>query len=459
MGRRSRSRGLGLPQRGEERGRDLALRPTGSRPPRGTARPPGSYQILPGETPTARSSRPWWPRFDTTAAAARAHLRRRRSRVMTPYQVVTVASVVQKEGIPSVKNMGPVARVIDNRLQAGTPLQMNSTVLYSLGQDGGAVTSADLKLPPPRTTPTCTPDCLPPRSASRLSMPALKAAVNPTARVLVVLRRGRQGRDRRPSTPTPSSWPTSSWRPAGASVEMTGPCPDRPGWPSAATTVVGVIGQPVAHSLSPRLHHAAFAALGLDWVSVGFPVPSGAAAAAVGGDAGVWAWPACRSPCRSRPRWQRWWIQQSPGGGPPRGGQLRGPAGRRPRRPPTPTARASWPPCGAGPSSTRRAAAALVLGAGGAARAVGSPSEEAGAAEVTVWNPGDRPGPRRPPPWPARPASGAPRRCGRGGDGRPGDQRHPRRHGRGGVRVCTAPRRAGVAGRARSPSTSSTTRP
>ena len=52
-------------------------------------------------------------------------------------------------------------------------------------------------------------------------------------------------------------------------------------WPSAATTVVGVIGDPVAHSLSPLLHNTAFAALGLDWVSVGFAVPAGGAAAAL----------------------------------------------------------------------------------------------------------------------------------------------------------------------------------
>ncbi len=52
---------------------------------------------------------------------------------------------------------------------------------------------------------------------------------------------------------------------------------------SAATTVVGVIGDPVAHSLSPRLHNVAFAALGLDWVSVGFRVEKGNAAAALDG--------------------------------------------------------------------------------------------------------------------------------------------------------------------------------
>jgi shikimate dehydrogenase len=50
---------------------------------------------------------------------------------------------------------------------------------------------------------------------------------------------------------------------------------------SAATTVVGVIGDPVAHSLSPRLHNVAFAHLGLDWVSVGFRVVEGEAATAL----------------------------------------------------------------------------------------------------------------------------------------------------------------------------------
>jgi shikimate dehydrogenase len=47
--------------------------------------------------------------------------------------------------------------------------------------------------------------------------------------------------------------------------------------------VVGVIGDPIAHSLSPLLHNAAFDALGLDWVSVAFPVRAGEATAALTG--------------------------------------------------------------------------------------------------------------------------------------------------------------------------------
>ena len=52
---------------------------------------------------------------------------------------------------------------------------------------------------------------------------------------------------------------------------------------SAATTVVGVIGDPVDHSLSPLLHNTAFAEMGLSWVSVGFPVAAGHAQAALSG--------------------------------------------------------------------------------------------------------------------------------------------------------------------------------
>jgi shikimate dehydrogenase len=53
--------------------------------------------------------------------------------------------------------------------------------------------------------------------------------------------------------------------------------------PSGHTAVVGVIGDPVDHSLSPAIHNAAFTALGLDWVFVAFPVPAGGARDAVDG--------------------------------------------------------------------------------------------------------------------------------------------------------------------------------
>jgi shikimate dehydrogenase len=60
--------------------------------------------------------------------------------------------------------------------------------------------------------------------------------------------------------------------------------PERPSsWPSAATTLAGVIGDPIGESLSPLLHNTAYAALGVDWVSLAFPVAEGHAGAAMAG--------------------------------------------------------------------------------------------------------------------------------------------------------------------------------
>ncbi len=55
-----------------------------------------------------------------------------------------------------------------------------------------------------------------------------------------------------------------------------------PSWaPGARTRLAGVIGWPVRHSLSPVIHNAAFRVLGLDWAYVAFEVAPGRAGAAV----------------------------------------------------------------------------------------------------------------------------------------------------------------------------------
>ena len=51
--------------------------------------------------------------------------------------------------------------------------------------------------------------------------------------------------------------------------------------PTGATRVAAVIGDPIAHSLSPAIHNAAFAAAGLDWVFVAHRVWAGRGAGAV----------------------------------------------------------------------------------------------------------------------------------------------------------------------------------
>jgi len=137
----------------------------------------GIYQVVPGETDRQLLTA-MVDRFDRQALAAGVTPAAAAKLGMTPYQVVTVASIVEKEGY-LVRNMPQVARVIYNRLGAGTPLQMDSTVLYSLGQDGGTVTPADLRIDTPYNSYlhaglTPTPICIP-------SSAALAAAVDPPA--------------------------------------------------------------------------------------------------------------------------------------------------------------------------------------------------------------------------------------------------------------------------------------
>ena len=86
--------------------------------------------------------------------------------------------MVEKEGYIPV-NMPDMARVIYNRLAQDLPLQMDSTVLYALGQDGGPVTPRTCKIQSPYNTYlnnglTPTPICMPSRTRwpRRLHPPA-----------------------------------------------------------------------------------------------------------------------------------------------------------------------------------------------------------------------------------------------------------------------------------------------
>ncbi len=134
----------------------------------------GQYIVVPGETDTQLLTI-MVDRFDRLATSL--DLQAGAAKLgLTPYQLITVASIVEKEGVIQ-KNLGPVARVILNRLANDMPLQMDSTVLYSEGRDGGPVTSADLAIRSPYNTYlnkglTPTPICFP-------SEASLRAALDP----------------------------------------------------------------------------------------------------------------------------------------------------------------------------------------------------------------------------------------------------------------------------------------
>jgi UPF0755 protein len=135
----------------------------------------GIYRVFPGQSDTTILTE-MVRRFDRQATAAGINTGAGSAFSPSAYQLITAASVVEKEGyIP--KNMPDVARVIDNRVAADMALQMDSTVLYALGQDGGPVTPQDLQIVSPYNsylnkglppTPICTP-----------SPEALAAAVHP----------------------------------------------------------------------------------------------------------------------------------------------------------------------------------------------------------------------------------------------------------------------------------------
>ena len=181
--------------------------------------------------------------------------------------------------------------------------------------------------------------------------------------------------------------------------------------PSGTTTLAAVIGSPVRHSLSPAIHNAAFRALGLDWTYLAFEVADGAAAGALaamraldlGGLSVTMPHKAAVAAL----------VDELTDDGPPaRRGQLRAAGtatagGRQHRRGrPRRLARAT-------PAWSVGRPRCVVLGAGGAARAVVLALARAGAAEVGGGEPHPRHGPRRPPRWPAPPAGSAPSRGGR----------------------------------------------
>ncbi len=136
---------------------------------------PGTYAVLPGES-EQQLLRQMVDRFNSQAAKMGVTPKQAAKLGLTPSQLITVASIVQKEGYIQ-SNMPKVARVIYNRLAQGMPLQMDSTVLYSLGRDGGPVTQQDEQINTPYNT--YLHSGLPPTPVSFPSTAALEAAAHP----------------------------------------------------------------------------------------------------------------------------------------------------------------------------------------------------------------------------------------------------------------------------------------
>lgn len=134
----------------------------------------GQYIIFPSESPSQLASS-MEKRFVKQAASVGLTASTTLNG-LDAYQLVIATSIVEKEGYYP-KNMPKVARVIYNRLARGGPLQMDATVLYYLGKDGGTVTPAMLQTQEPYNTYLNTG--LTPTPICAVSTIAMRATLHP----------------------------------------------------------------------------------------------------------------------------------------------------------------------------------------------------------------------------------------------------------------------------------------
>jgi UPF0755 protein len=96
---------------------------------------------------------------------------------LDPYQAVIVASIIGAE-TNRPQDYAKVARVIYNRLRVGMKLQMDSTIHYVVGKDGGVFTTPEQRqMDSPYNT--YKNKGLPPTPINSPTKETLRAAINP----------------------------------------------------------------------------------------------------------------------------------------------------------------------------------------------------------------------------------------------------------------------------------------
>ena len=95
---------------------------------------------------------------------------------LTEYQLVTVASLVEKESANS-EERSIIASVIYNRIRADMPLQIDATVHYAIGEPKAELSLEDLQIQSPYNTYENVG--LPPGPIASPSRESLEAALNP----------------------------------------------------------------------------------------------------------------------------------------------------------------------------------------------------------------------------------------------------------------------------------------
>lgn len=97
---------------------------------------------------------------------------------MTRHEILTLASIIEKESGTKVEEQHLISAVFHNRLKIGMKLQADPTVIYGIPNFNGNLTRQDLETPTPYNT--YTNFGLPPGPISNPGITAIKAALYPS---------------------------------------------------------------------------------------------------------------------------------------------------------------------------------------------------------------------------------------------------------------------------------------
>jgi UPF0755 protein len=135
---------------------------------------PATYDFQPGTTAKQALSA-MVSRFNQEAASVRL-VAGARQVGLSPYEVLTLASIIEREG-RLTEDFPKIAEVFYNRLHRNMALQSDATLYYALEPGHGPLTQSDLKLDSPYNTRIHTG--LPPTPIASPGTNALNAALHP----------------------------------------------------------------------------------------------------------------------------------------------------------------------------------------------------------------------------------------------------------------------------------------
>ncbi len=136
---------------------------------------PATYEVYPKKATAPKFVQDQLDAFE--ANFAKVDMSRARAANLTEYDVVVIASMIDREAlVPAERPI--VAAVIWNRLRKDMLLQIDATIQYALGKTKPVLTYDDLKIDSPYNTYKHAG--LPPTPISNPGLAALEAAANPT---------------------------------------------------------------------------------------------------------------------------------------------------------------------------------------------------------------------------------------------------------------------------------------